>query len=197
MSYSIDYLVKLFLAINNIHMDQDNLDELTDDSIVTDETTEEGNEGGETTPNKKNKSNFNSLYKKTKELETALTWKDKELANALAELKEWQDLNPEEDQEIKTNKKSEGLELKVFWLENPDAKPHLEAIKETMQEYGCSEAKAWKLVKVDLPVESKTTTDFNVWKSNVSTKDLSKVSAEDALTLSTEKQREWRKVNLG
>tara|TARA_R110000851_G_scaffold96172_1_gene208679 strand:- start:14148 stop:14312 length:165 start_codon:yes stop_codon:yes gene_type:complete len=54
-------------------MDQDNLDELTDDSILTDETTEEGTEGEETTPNKKNKSNFNSLYKKTKELESALT----------------------------------------------------------------------------------------------------------------------------
>ena len=88
-------------------------DESTTDS-VNDETVGEGDNGEETTPNKKNKSNFNSLYKKTKELEALNATKDKELADALAELKEWQELNPEADAEIKTNKKSEGLELKVF-----------------------------------------------------------------------------------
>lgn len=160
------------------------------------ETVTEGKEGEETTPDKKNKSNFNSLYKKTKELEALNASKDKELADANAELKEWRELNPEEDGEFKANKNSEALELKVFWLENPDAKPHLEAIKETMKEYGITEAKAWKLVKIDLPEESKTTTEFSVWKNAVNTKDLSKVSADDALKLSPEKQREWRRINL-
>ena len=53
------------------------------------------------------------------------------------------------------------------------------------------------IYKVDLPEESKTTTEFNIWKNKIGTKDLSKVSAEDALKLSPEKQREWRKINLG
>jgi len=172
------------------------IDEYTDDSIVTDEISEEGEEE-ETTPNKKkNKSNFNSLYKKTKELETSLTDKEKELEAANAELEEWRNLNPDVEEERQENKKVSNLELSIFALKNPEAEPHLEAIKETMKEYSCNEAKAWKLVKVDLPEESKTTTDFNVWKGKISTKDLSKVSPEDALKLSPEKQREWRKINL-
>jgi hypothetical protein len=89
------------------------IDESTVDSTES-ETTGEGNEGEETTPNKKNKSNFNNLYKKTKELESSLTAKDKELADALAEIKEWQDLNPEEEGEFKANKNATALELKVF-----------------------------------------------------------------------------------
>jgi hypothetical protein len=31
-----------------------------------------------------------------------------------------------------------------------------------MKEYGVTEAKAWKLVKVDLPEESTTTTEFSI-----------------------------------
>ena len=176
---------------------QEILDELSNDSIE-DETLEEGNEEEETTPNKnKNKSNFNNLYKKAKELESSLSERDRLLAEKEAELEEWRNLNPEVDREIKTNKNSEALALKVFWLENPEAKPHLKAIQEAMKDYSISEEKAWKLVKIDLPEESKTTTEFSIWKSTVNTKDLSKVSAEDALKLSPEKQREWRKINMG
>lgn len=176
-------------------MENQEIDELSNDS-VEDETLENGEEGEEQTPDKKNKSNFKNLYKKTKELESTLSEKDKELAEAKAELEEWKKLNPELEEEKQNNKKSESMELKIFWLENPEAKPHLEEIRNTMKEYGVDYEKAWKLVKVDLPEESKTKTDFNIWKSNVNTKDLSKVSAKDALNLSPEKQREWRKINL-
>jgi hypothetical protein len=93
---------------------QEILDELSNDSIE-DETLEEGNEEEETTPNKnKNKSNFNNLYKKAKELESSLSERDRLLAEKEAELEEWRNLNPEVDREIKTNKNSEALALKVF-----------------------------------------------------------------------------------
>lgn len=175
---------------------QENLDELSNDS-VNDEILEEGEEGEETTPNKKNKSNFNSLYKKARDLEKSLTAKDEELANAKAELEEWRNLNPDADEEIKTKKNYQAQELRIFGLENPEAKPHLEDIQAVMKEYGINESKAWKLVKIDLPEESKTTTDFAIWKTAVNSKDLSKVSAEDALKLSPEKRREWRALHLG
>ena len=92
---------------------QEFLDEFSNDS-VNDEILDGEEEEEETTPNKKNKSNFNSLYKKTKELESSLTNKDKELANALAELEEWRNLNPEVNEDIRKNKTTEAQELRIF-----------------------------------------------------------------------------------
>lgn len=163
------------------------------------ETEEEGNEEEETTPNKnKNKSNFNNLYRKTKELENSLSAKDEELANALAELEEWRNLNPEIEENKKSNKEVDDLKLTVFTIKNPESEPYKKEILNTMREYWITDFnKAWKLVKVDLPEESKTKTDFSIWKTSISTKDLSKVSAEEALNLPLDKQREWRKIHLG
>lgn len=137
------------------------IDESSTDSTNS-ETVEEGKKGEETTPNKKNKSNFNSLYKKAKELETSLTAKDKELADAKAELEEWRNLNPEQEEENQSNKQVDDLKLSINLLKTPDAEPHLEEIQNTMKEYGCDFKKAWKLVKVDLPEESKSTTEFSI-----------------------------------
>lgn len=174
------------------------LDEQDFGSSEDTETEEQGEEGEETTPNKnKNKSNFNNLYKKTKELEKSLASKDEELADALAELEEWRNLNPEVQEEKKSKEELSKIEEKVFTLENPDTKPYLKEIRATMKEYNCDYQKAWKLVKIDLPEESKTKVDFNIWKTTVSNKDLSKVSAEEALNLPPDKQREWRKLHLG
>lgn len=171
------------------------IDESSTDSTNS-ETVEKGNEEEETTPNKKNKSNFNSLYKKAMKLETSLTARDKELADAKAELEEWRNLNPEQEEENQSNKEVDSLKLSIDLLKTPEAEPHLKEVQATMKEYGCNFNKAWKLVKVDLPEESKSTTEFNIWKNVINTKDLSKVSPEDALKLSPEKQREWRKINL-
>lgn len=135
-------------------------DESSTDSTNS-ETVEEG-KGEETTPNKKNKSNFNSLYKKAKELETSLTAKDEELASAKAELEEWRNLNPEVEEENQNNKQVDDLKLSINLLKTPEAEPHLKEIQNTMKEYKCDFNKAWKLVKVDLPEESKTTTEFSI-----------------------------------
>lgn len=171
------------------------IDELANDS-VKDEILENGVKEDKITLNKKNKSNFNSLYKKTKELESSLSEKEKLIAEKDKELEEWRNFNPEIVDEKKSKNNSKIMELKIFWLENPEAKPHLEVIKETMEEYGVDYNKAWKLVKVDLPEESITKKDFDFSKSNIKMKDLSKISPSDALKLSPEKQREWRKINL-
>lgn len=170
-------------------------DEFSDDSIE-DETLEEGNEEEETTPGKKNKSNFSNLYKKAKELESSLSEKDRLLAEKEEELEALRNSDPDAVEEIKKGKEVDDLRFSIFTLENPDAKPHLDAIKAIMKEYGIDNTKAWKLVKMDLPEESRTKTDFSIWKTSFSTKDLSKVSPEDALKLSPEKQREWRAINL-
>jgi hypothetical protein len=143
--------------------DQEYLDEQDFDSSEDTETEAQGEDGEETTPNKnKNKSNFNSLYKKTKELESTLANKDVELANALAELEEWRNLNPEVQEERLNKTELQKMEEKIFTIENPETKPYLKEIRATMKEYGCDYQKAWKLVKIDLPEESKTKVDFNI-----------------------------------
>lgn len=177
-------------------MNQDILDE---EVTASDEDIETGNEeegeGEETTPNKKNNSNFKALYKKTKELETQLSERDQKLADALAELEEWRNLNPELSEDLKSNKKVSTLEQDIFVLKNPDAEPHLKAIKETMEEYNCDFKKAWKLVKVDLPEESKTTKEFSINNKVNLKKDLSKLTPEEAIELPKDKRREWRKLH--
>lgn len=179
-------------------MEYQEIDEWTTDSIWEDEIVETGEDGEETTPNKnKNKSNFNSLYKKTKELESLNSSKDEELANLKASLKEWEELNPEIEDEKKSNREVDSLKVSIFTLKNPESEPHLKEIQSVMREYNIDISKAWKLVKVDLPEESTTTTDFNISKNTWISKNLSKVSAEDALKLSPEKQREWRNIHLG
>ena len=64
-----------------------------------------------------------------------------------------------------------------------------------MNEFNCDFKKAWKLVKVDLPEESKTTKDFSITNKVNLKKDLSKITPEEALELPKEKRREWRKVH--
>ena len=177
-------------------MENQEIDEWATDSIVDDEIVETGEEEKETTPNKKNKSNFNSLYKKTKELEKLLESRDEELATKTAELREWEELNPELEEDNKSNKEVDNLKISIFTIKNPDSEPHLKEIKKVMKEYNIDISKAWKLVKIDLPEESKTTTDFDIWKNNVSKKDLKKVTPEEALKLPSDKQREWRKIHL-
>lgn len=55
---------------------------------------------------------------------------------------------------------------------------------------------AWTFVQAKLPAESKSKKDFDTsTKATKLPKDLSKVSAEDALSLSKEDQARWRKAN--
>tara|TARA_R110000868_G_scaffold130901_1_gene340820 strand:+ start:4682 stop:4972 length:291 start_codon:yes stop_codon:yes gene_type:complete len=91
--------------------------------------------------------------------------KDEELANLKASLKEWEELNPEIEDEKKSNREVDSLKVSIFTLKNPESEPHLKEIQSVMREYNIDISKAWKLVKVDLPEESTTTTDFNISKN--------------------------------
>jgi len=55
--------------------------------------------------------------------------------------------------------------------------------------------KAWKFVKMDIPVESVSKTDFDIKQREVSSKNLKDVSPEEALNLPKDKKREWRKLH--
>lgn len=146
----------------------------------------------------KNESNFKKLYKSNKEKEKALAEKEALIAEQARELQEWRELNPDYVAEKSSNKSIESMEIKVFGLENPEAKQHLDEVKATAKTYWLPLEKAWKLVKADLPTPSESTSDFDLKSSpNKVKKSMKDVTAEEALKLTSAQQAEWRKIHLG
>lgn len=170
-------------------------EEINSDLGVENDENESGEEENKTSA-KKNNSNFKALYKSNKEKETLLAERESELEEAREELKQWRELNPDTVEDLNSKKDIDSMKEEIFTTKNPDAEPHLKEIRKTMLDYNMDLKTAWKFVKMDMPEESKSNSEFNIWKNAISTKDLSKVSPEDALNLSPEKQREWRKINL-
>lgn len=166
---------------------------------VEDET--DNNDSGEDDNNdastkKSNQSNFKALYKSNKEKEALLSQREQELAEAQEELRQWRELNPETAEEFGSKKDISSVKEEIFTIKNPEAEPHLEAIRKAMSTHNMDLNTAWKFVKMDIPQESKSKQDFNIWKSTISKNtDLTKISPEDALNLSKEDQSKWRKVN--
>ena len=177
--------------------------ELEEQVVSSEETLDD--DTGETTesPDKasKNKSNF-------KKLSEALKEERRMKAELEEELNAWRSENPEIVKETlskKETKWTDRSELALFIAINPEAREHLEAIKEFAEEFNLkldseeSLTKAWKRVKPTIPTESKTEKDFDI-KSKWTQKktDLSKVSMEeiysDAYTL--EQRKEWRKIHM-
>lgn len=179
--------------------------EVIDEEVITsndDEWMEEGEgENEKTTPDKnKNTSNFKALYKAKKELESELASKDDELARTKAELEEWRKLNPEISENFKEKKDLSSMQEELFYVKNPDAENYAKQIQKTIKEYNLPNnkdwyKKAWNLVKSEIPEESKTKTDFNIWKKSIIKKDLKDVTPEEALELPKEKKSEWRKIH--
>lgn len=65
-----------------------------------------------------------------------------------------------------------------------------------MKEYNVDRDKAWKIVKVDIPTESKSKTDFNLSnKTPKLPKDLTKIKLEDTGDMTPQQRAEWRKAN--
>lgn len=128
-----------------------------------------------------------------------------ELKAQLEQLKEWANsLYQDESQkpftkkeEAKVDDKAEKLETKIFLLENSEAKAHIEEIMSVKSKFpGMELEDAWTFVKSKLPVESVTKKDFDTsTKATRLPKDLTKVSAEEALELSKEDRAKWRKAN--
>lgn len=127
-----------------------------------------------------------------------------QLQSELQKLKEWANsLYEDESQKPFTKKeeavlddKAEKLEQKIFLIENKEAKEHIDEIQSARKKYNMDFDEAWTFIKAKLPPESKSKKDFDTsTKSTKLPKDLSKVSAEDALNLPKEEQRKWRKLN--
>jgi hypothetical protein len=69
--------------------------------------------------------------------------------------------------------------LALFLVQNPDAKDHLDEVKEYMAEMKNPDIeKAWKYVKPTIAKESETTRDFDI-KGKVSKVDVTKLSITD------------------
>lgn len=183
-------------TILEVDLDQDSTSNEQDDGST--ETFIE--EGDDNTPSQesKNESNFKKLYKSNKEKEKALAEKEAIIAKQARELEAWKSENPELVSAQYGNKKQEEMEIKIFGLENPEAKSHIETVQATALEYGLPLDKAWKLVKADLPTESKTTSEFDFKSAPIKVKKSMKdVTAEEALKLSPAQQTIWRKTVLG
>lgn len=69
--------------------------------------------------------------------------------------------------------------MALFLVQNPDAKDHLDEVKEYMAEMKNPDIeKAWKYVKPTIAKESETTRDFDI-KGKVSKVDVTKLSITD------------------
>jgi len=170
-----------------------NQEEILDESILEDSALEGENEdrtGEDGTPeeNKKNSSNFKKLYKKAKEAEK----RAKELE---AKLKELEAAKQEQDS-LSDIDKDERLELKIFWIEHPEAKGRLSEILKVSKEHNMDLDTAWSFLKATTPPESKSYNDFEVkGKKSGWTIDYKSISLEESLKLSPEERRAWRKAN--
>lgn len=139
----------------------------------------------------KNESNFKALYKSNKEKERILAEKERLIAEQTRELEEWRNLNPEYAPVV-SNKQDE-LEIKVFKLENPESKEHLDTIKKTALEYNIPFDKAWKIVKAELPEKSKSNDDFDFKSEPIRVKKtLAEITPEQALKLPKEQLAKWQ-----
>ena len=191
------------LSEEEIDLDQD------DSSSESDDTTDSQNgdvSDDDTSDERKNTSNWKKMNEAKKELARELKSEREEkvqLQSELAKLKDWANsLYEDESQKPFTEKeetilddKAEKLEQKIFLLENKEAKDHIDEIKSTKAKYNMDFDEAWIFVQAKLPSESKSKKDFETTsRSSRIPKDLSKVSDEEALSLSREQQREWRKL---
>jgi len=138
------------------------IDELDTDSgeTETDDTIQE--EDDNNTSAKKNNSNFKALYRSNKENKALLAQQAELLAEKEEELNQWREFNPEIVEELDSKKDISSIKEEMFTIKNPDAEPHLKDIRKTMLEYNMDINKAWKFVKMDIPEESKSKTDFNI-----------------------------------
>lgn len=166
-------------------------------SVWEDETGEESaqDENNESWANK-SKSNFKALYKSNKEKERLLAQKDEELANALQELQQWRELNADTAKDLDKSKDVDSIKEEIFTLKNPEAEPFLKQIREAMNAHNMDYAKAWKFVKMDIPQESVTKKDFNIWnQAPKKAIDLKNLKFEETWDLTKEQRSEWRKLH--
>lgn len=144
-------------------MSDKELEELDlDNGSVNDETENEAEDhetSEEQSDKKKNKSNWKELYKKAK-LADKLREEKEQLE---AELEEWRNTNPEILEEKQKSSDMEEIKDEVFLSKNPDAEEYMDEVKKTMRKFsGISRKDAWEFVKMKLPKESRSKSDFSL-----------------------------------
>lgn len=178
--------------------------ELDNDSAENSETIDnEAQDDNNESWTNKNKSNFKALYKSKKDTERLLTLEQEEKTRILAEkealeteVNQWRELNAWVANEIDKSKDLDSIKEDMFILKNPEAETHLKEVRDAMKKYSMSYNEAWKFVKIDIPAESISKTDFNIWKGAVKKNiDYSKVLIQDTWEYTVEQRSAWRKAN--
>jgi hypothetical protein len=110
----------------------------------------------------------------------------------LAELKKAK----ESDEETPATSVEKG-DLALFFVENPDAKDYKAAVLKAMKTYGgISLDQAWKFVQATAPKPSETKKDMSVkYTASNPPKDLTKLSAEEAVKLPNSQYLKWARAN--
>lgn len=188
-------------------------DEATSESDDTTDSQNDDVSDDDTSDERKNTSNWKKMTEAKKQLARELQAEREEKAvlnGELQKLKEWANSLYEDETQKPFTKKEEvvvenatsKLEQKIFLLENKEAKEHLDEIHSYQESFYKKHGvmldldDSWEVVKAKLPPESKSKKDFDTsTKATKLPKDLTKVSAEDALTLPKEEQARWRKAN--
>jgi len=177
---------------------------LDGEQVVADEQNTDGSQtesetGEDTTPEKKNKSNF----KKLSEAKKAAEIENKKLKEELLEVKEvinsfyeeWQEKPFKEKEVVAEENKIDKLEQRIFLNENPEAKEHLDNLNDIKSKYNMDNDDAWTFLKAKLPPESVSKKDISLKQSTPKVKkDLSKVTFEETWDLTPEERAEWRKL---
>lgn len=150
-----------------------------EDGVASEESEDEGTEDDSSEGSDKKSSNWKAMSK-------ALRQARKELS----ELKAGADNG---DQSPATVDKAD---LALFFVENPEAKEHKEAILKALKTYkGIDLEKSWKFVQATAPKESvtKKTAELKFTATNPP-KDISKLSEDEALKLSNSQYLKWARA---
>lgn len=168
-------------------------DTLETNETVTDETEEDQDSVEEKA--KKNKSNWAKVSAEAKEAKRLRT----ELAEAKAQLEEWESTNPDIAETKKENKRVEKLEEEIFLARNSEAEEHLDEINALTAKYnGMTRKEAWEFLKAKMPQESKSKTDFSTKSAPVNTKKkLEDMNEEEALKLDKAQYSKWAEKKYG
>jgi hypothetical protein len=180
---------------------QDTEEQVDTGSVINDETTDTGEDNWTPDKTSTNKSNFKKLSDslKTERAEKARISQEK--AELEEELNAWRSENPDLVKST-LSKKSDGIDkwdLALFLVQNPDAKNHLDEVKEYLAEMKNPDLeKAWKYVKPTISQESVSKDDFSIKWQPKATGKLENLTMDEAYApwaLSKEQRAKWREIH--
>lgn len=159
----------------------------TGDDVSSDETHDDDSAEEKA---KKNKSNWKKVSEKAKQADILQA----KLEEAQVELEAWRSENPEIIKSTLTKPNEDKLLKKIFLIENPEAKEHLEKIDAIVSKSKgwIDRDEAWELIKGSVPKESKSKTDFSTKSQAVNLKkDILQYTEEEAIKLDKASYAKW------